>query len=45
MQKINLNKFNEIIKKISNYNLVVKILYSNPDFFLELKYIQIDYFS
>ena len=42
--KINLNKFNEIIKKISNYNLVVKILYSNPDFFLELKYIQIDYF-
>ena len=44
LPKIDLNILDGIIKKISNYILVVKILYSNPDFFLELKYILIDYF-
>ncbi len=42
--QINLNILNDMIKKISNYILVVKILHSNPDFYSELKYIQIDYF-
>lgn len=34
----------DAIKKILNYKFVVKILYSNPDFCLDIKYIQIDYF-
>jgi len=42
--KINLKIFDDIVKKISNYKLIVKILYSNQDFYLDLKYIQIDYF-
>ena len=42
--QINLNILNDMIKKISNYILVVKILHSNPDFYSELKCIQIDYF-
>jgi hypothetical protein len=37
-------KLDEIQKKISNYKLIVSILYSNPEFYLDLKQIQIDYF-
>lgn len=44
MPKINSKIFDDMIKKISNYKLIVKILYSSPDFYLDIKYIQIDYF-
>lgn len=43
MPKINSKTFDDIVKKISNYKLIVKILYSNSDYYLDIKYIQIDY--
>lgn len=38
-----IDKIDLIIKNISNYKFVVNLLYSNPEFYSEIKYIQIDY--
>jgi len=40
---IDYDKIDVIQKNIYNYKLIVNILYSNPEFYSELKYIQIDY--
>jgi hypothetical protein len=41
---IDSNKFDIIKNNFFNYKFVIKILYLNPEFYLDLKYIQIDYF-
>ena len=40
---IDYKKIDKIQKNISNYKLVIDILYSSPEFYYELKYILIDY--
>jgi len=41
---IDSDKFNQIEKKILNYIFVIKNIYSNPEFYLVFKHLQIDYF-
>jgi hypothetical protein len=40
---IDLDKYNLVKKKITNYKLITNILYSNPEFYQDLKEIQIDF--
>jgi hypothetical protein len=41
--KIDLDKYKEVKKKIVNYKLITILLYSNPEFYLELKEIELDF--
>lgn len=41
--KINLSKYEEVKKKIRDYKLTTNLLYSNPEFYLELKEIELDF--
>lgn len=41
---IDLDKFSTIKKRINNYKLTTKLLYTNNEFYLDLKYIQL-YFT
>lgn len=41
--QIDLNKYEEVKKKIHGYKLTTNLLYSNPEFYLELKEIELDF--
>lgn len=41
--KIDLSKYKEVKKKIRDYKLTTNLLYSNPEFYLELKEIELDF--
>lgn len=43
LPSIDLDKFNLIKKKISNHKLIINILYNSPEFYLDLKEIQLDF--
>ena len=40
---INLDKYELVKKKIINYKFITNLLYSNPEFYLELKEIELDF--
>lgn len=40
---IDLDKYNMVKKKIQDYKLITSLLYSNPEFYLELKEIELDF--
>lgn len=41
--KIDLDKYKKVKKKIRDYKLITILLYSNPEFYLELKEIELDF--
>lgn len=40
---IDLDKYEQVKKKIENYKFITNLLYSNPEFYLELKEIELDF--